>query len=139
MFIRLFCLLCSFVFLISCQSLHIQDIANDYSNINEVYPNSKVALLAKAAANENKDKVQQLIKQGVDVNSVGIDGVPVLFWPFREQSYKGMEILLQLGADPHYEGEEGFSILSFAAEVPNSKYLSLLLKYGATPDFVNTF
>ncbi len=98
---------------------------------NELYPNSSLRNLAKAAEAGDLSEIERLISSGVNVNMTGNRDVPVLFWAFK--NIKGFEKILQMDGDPNALFGEG-SIIHWAAKNKDVGFLKLVLEYGGDPN-----
>ena len=66
----------------------------------EIFKDKKVRSLAIAAEEGSTNKIDQILAEGVDVNSVGDEGVTPLAWALLKMNKVGFEHLLKRGADP---------------------------------------
>lgn len=106
-----------------------------FMSLSDMFPDERVRALARAAGRGQTDKIDKLVKSGVDVNSRGTLGATPLFWAFK--NVKGFQRLLELGADPNAFYEDGGSVVSWAIQKENTDFLRLAIKYGADVDLVN--
>ena len=127
-FVRLWFLFFLQFFLVSCSM--------DY-DLEYFYQDKRVIALAKAAARGRVDDVEKLVASGVDVNTIGKDGMTPLLWVLKEKNKKGFLCLLKYGADPNIPTKIGESVMSFSAMIDDSDYLRMVLKYGGDPNLVN--
>jgi len=93
--------------------------------------------LAEAAGNGNIKEMEKLISNGVSVNSTGTNGMPVLFWPLREENKRGFLKLLEAGADPNLQWSTGSSITELTAGIKNPDYLRMVMLAGGNPNLIN--
>jgi hypothetical protein len=101
----------------------------------ETYQDPKVVALVEAAWKGDAEKVAKLAAEGVDVNSIGKDGVTPLMWALKNKSFAGAEALLKAGADPNlYVPEFGAAAIQLMAGGNEPKMLALLLQYGGNPN-----
>jgi ankyrin repeat protein len=111
---------------------------NLLKNLDELYANTSARELAEAAGNGDVKLIEKLASKGVDVNSAGNNGMPVLFWPLREQNKKGFQKLLEMGANPNYQWSTGSSITELVAGIEDIDYLKMVLKAGGDPNLINS-
>ncbi len=56
--------------------------------------------------------MEELVKEGANVNEIGKDGITPLFFCILGKKYEGFEKLLELGANPNYVVKDrNFAIL----------------------------
>jgi ankyrin repeat protein len=103
----------------------------------EVYRDPTAAALAKAAAEGDKPRVRELIRNGGNPNARGDQGVSLLQWALLNRSVPGMEALLEGGADPATADSSGKTALHYAALANDPAYLETLLRAGADPNTPN--
>jgi len=103
----------------------------------EVYGDPAVARLADAAAKGNRRVIQELVKQGVNVNALGDKDTNLLEWAFLHRSIDGMLALLEAGADPAIPDSDGETVMHFAAWAEDPKPMEALLTAGISPDLRN--
>ncbi len=103
-------------------------------NVSDYFTNAKVQELAKAVASGDTNKVNKLVTSGVNPNTIGKDGITLLYWAIGAKSKEGLEALLKNGANPNTEtamqGNDGAyteSIMAFATAIPDTDYLRILL------------
>jgi hypothetical protein len=112
---------------------------------NEPWPASKsfgnkqVAALAIAAENGDVTEIDRLVTAGVDINTVGRDGMTPLFRAFWVKNKQGFERLLQHGANADLQLEDGRSVTSLAAKLKHEPFwLKMALEHGANPNLVDS-
>jgi ankyrin repeat protein len=103
--------------------------------------------LAEAAAKGNTDKIEQLLADGVGINTQGKEGMTALVWAILHQNKEGFQYLLEHGANPNLQMTEstltddgvtdGNSAMSLAAMHEDIWYLAQVLKHGGNPNLVN--
>jgi TPR repeat protein len=99
--------------------------------IREVYSDPKMQELAAAGARGDVKTIDRLVAEGVNVNSVGANGVTPLYWAYYAFNKEGFKRLLEQGADPNTVVKDGKSILMLAARFTNDPdYYKLVLEYG---------
>lgn len=102
----------------------------------------KVRDLALAAQRGDVAKINRLVKEGVDPNTVGKKSTTVLMWAVTSNNEKGVEALLKNGANPNYvppKGSEleGESVTYLLAEGAQPNLLKIVLKNGGDPNVRN--
>ncbi|WP_351074875.1 ankyrin repeat domain-containing protein [Shewanella sp. CAL98-MNA-CIBAN-0140] len=110
---------------------------NLLKSLDELYANTSIRGLAEAAGNGDVKLIEKLAAKGVDVNSTGANGMPVLFWPLREQNKEGFQKLLEMGANPDLQWSTGSSITELVAGIEDTDYLNMVLKAGGNPNLIN--
>ena len=93
-----------------------------------MFPDPQLRTLAKAARKGKLQKIDQLVGEGIDANSVGTRNCSVLFWAMQNEA--GFRRLLELGADPNIVFDDGGSVLHWAARIENAELLILALEFG---------
>lgn len=108
-----------------------------FMSLDVMFPDASVRALAKAAADGNIKKVEQLIKEGVSVNSKGTQGATPLFWAMR--NYNGFKLLLELGADPNvvFGNGDGGSVVNWAVTAKDKRLLAAVLQHGGSPNLID--
>lgn len=106
-------------------------------NLEELNFSKADRVLATAAGNGDVKSINIAIKQGANVNSIGTNGLPVLFWPLRQQNFVGFESLLQKGANPNYSWDTGFSVVELTSGLKENEYLKAVLKNNGNPNYIN--
>ena len=103
--------------------------------------------MGKAIYQNDKNKVEKLLKQGINVNALSEnnDGFTYLMYSiFLDNRYKIAELLLQHNADPNlvsyiyfpkYKQKSYYLPLTFSAESKSIEDMQLLLKYGAKANY----
>ncbi len=97
--------------------------------------------IIEAISNNDKDKLQDMMAHGWNVNSLGKDGMSYLYYAVFTDNYKMTEFLLEKGADPNLlsklvtpdgkRTKNALPIESACYSKHNIKFLKLLIKYGA--------
>lgn len=105
-----------------------------YMSLDTMFSDEKVRALAEAAGEGNVEEVEELVAQGVDVNSKGTSNVTPLFWAMH--NINGFKKLLELGADPNVIFDDGGSVIHWAVRVEDEKFLEEALKHGGNPNLV---
>jgi ankyrin repeat protein len=106
-------------------------------NIKDFYSDSQMLSLIKAAENNDRDKLNQLVNAGVDPNTFGKEGMTPLFWLLGHQNKKAMKALLAAGADPNLKNSEGDSPMYLASGAEDTELMKILLDKGGDPTIKN--
>lgn len=108
-----------------------------FMSLDVMFPDASVRALAKAAGDGNIKKVEQLVKEGVSVNSKGTQGATPLFWAMR--NYNGFKRLLELGADPNvvFGNGDGGSVVHAAVTAKDERILKAVFQHGGNPNLVD--
>jgi len=106
-----------------------------FMSIETMFPDENVRALAIAAADGDVDKIDEIVKGGVDVNSKGTSNAIPLYWAMH--NIKGFEKLLQLGADPNFKFGLGSNIMYWAVAKNDVEQLKLAIKYGGNPSVIS--
>lgn len=101
--------------------------------LNIMFLDPDVRKLAKYAGEGNLTKINELVKQGIDVNSRGSQGATPLFWALRNENITGFERLLELGANPNIVFADS-SVMHWSARHKDIRFLQLALKFKGNPD-----
>jgi ankyrin repeat protein len=104
---------------------------------NQAFSDSRTAELAAAAASGDAERINALVRSGVNVNARGDKNVTLLQWALLNKSTAGMEALLAAGADPSQPGMDNDTVVHLAAMANDPKYLELLLRHRADPNARN--
>jgi tetratricopeptide (TPR) repeat protein len=92
-----------------------------------------------AVVNRNAEKVQQLIKQGQDVDESRGGGFTALMLACQEEYTAIVSLLLAAGADANAVDSKGVTPLYMAAENENETIVADLLKHGARTDVTTIY
>lgn len=103
-----------------------------HMDIETMFPDHNLRELARAAANGNIGKIDQLLAQGLNVNTKGTRNATVLFWALRNPD--GFEYLLNRGADPNVVFDDGGSVMHWVARQENCNMLNTALLHGGDPN-----
>lgn len=96
----------------------------------QMFPDPKVAELAKAACEGNVAQVKHLVADGVKVDSAGKDDFHPLLWAMECHNHDGLRALLELGADPNHVYGGHASAIWIAAREKDVDVLKLLIDHG---------
>lgn len=113
-------------------------LGREQMNLKDFFTDPKVIELVNAVEQGNVEKIKALRKQGVDVNTVGKEGMTPLMWVLGKQSKQGMRILLTLGANPNFVAPNGESVVTMAAGAEDSELLKIVMDGGGNPDIKNS-
>jgi ankyrin repeat protein len=105
-----------------------------YMSIGDMFPDKDVHCLAEAAAKGDVCKIDKLVKDGVDVNSMGTRGATPLFWALR--NYEGFLHLLKLGANPNVIYDDGSSVMDSAIKHKDHRFLAALIEHKVNVNMV---
>ncbi|WP_228517652.1 ankyrin repeat domain-containing protein [Aliidiomarina indica] len=101
--------------------------------LRTMFPNQPIRTLAEAAGKGRLTKLEELVKQGVDVNARGNNDATPLFWALRNSNLKGFTRLLELGADPNLLFADG-SVMHWATMHEDVAFLKVALEHGGDPN-----
>jgi ankyrin repeat protein len=124
---------------------------------NEIFREKDVVELCKAIEKNDTDKIDMLLKSGVNINAAGKKNLTPLFWALAHDNFESFRKLLEHGADPNIQlkdnvhlpllrdtkSEErrifgaGSTIVTESACLYPPKYLELALKHGGNPNLIN--
>ena len=108
----------------------------------ELFFTAEMVNLLHAIQRKDEITAKLLIKQGVNLNVHGDEGITPLLWLIMQKDAAAVELALQLGADANFpamvkinrEGPKPAQPLAILAGDGDNKLFSMLLKYGADPD-----
>jgi ankyrin repeat protein len=90
--------------------------------------------LVQAAADQDRQAVRALIKEGVDVNAARADGVTALIWAAHWSDLETVTLLLGARANVNAADDHGVTALARACENANAAIVDGLLAAGANPN-----
>ncbi len=93
--------------------------------------------LIDAARNGDVDLVKTLLRQRVDVNAAGGDGMTPLHWAVYGSDGEIAQALIDAGAKVNVRSTRGLTPLILAADNADATLVHLLLKAGADPNLAN--
>jgi len=96
------------------------------------------AQIADAVEHRDKDAVQALVKQRVNINATQPDGTTALHWAAHWNDLDTVNVLLRAGANPKLANRYGATPLSEAATQGNAAMIEALLKAGADAKALTT-
>ena len=102
--------------------------------LEAMFPGQQARALAKAAADGDLRKLEELAAQGIDVNARGIKNATPLVWALHKNNLKGFIKLLELGADPNILLDDGGTVMHWAARHENTAFLRAALEHGGSPN-----
>lgn len=88
-------------------------------------------LTIAAESNWHPDMVELLIKNGADINAVGLTDMTALMVAAERGNSNTVELLLKYGADVNIEDHFGRTALSFAEDHGHTKVVEILKEAGA--------
>ncbi len=103
-------------------------------SLRESGQNSKFVEAMKAG---DIEQVEQLIKDGVDVNSTMVDGTTPLIFAVNANNYNLVDTLIRLDADTNAEDSHHKTALSTVVDVDNVSMVRLLVKIGKADIYKN--
>jgi len=105
---------------------------------DEFFDDEQMIALANAAEEGDVKNIDQLVEEGVDVNTTGKDGMTILLWAFWAKNKKSFEKLLIHGANPNAQIKDYSSVMSFSAVYRDDPtWLEMSLRHGADPNVEN--
>lgn len=118
------------------EQAYIKRIGRPYlhKEFDEIYLAGNSRKLAKAVCDRNDELIQELVENGVDVNSSGEKGIPVSFCALRNNHLSSLHKLMALGVDPNVVFENT-SLLHLASRLGNLDMLRALLDNGRNEIF----
>lgn len=130
-----------------CSNTNNADIINHINEINSpqallnvhkfkeasYYSDIKEIEFAKAVAQSDRAKIDKLLKEGVNINSLGTDSISFLCWAFIKFQRNSFKYLLENGASVDLKLKQGNTISSFA-RLQKEKYYSDLIESTSTED-----
>ncbi len=131
---RLLCFLMVVLAFVPCQAS-----TNGFSKMkaSDFFASAPAIALVEAAARGKTGRIDELLAQGLDVNTTGKDGITPLIWALIKENKTGFRHLLAKGAKPNLQVVQGESAMSFAAIHSDSDFLRAALKHGGDPNLVN--
>jgi len=93
-------------------------------NARDIFKDRNVRNLAVAAEKGDTNRIDQILAEGVDINSVGDEAITPLVWALVKRNTVGHEHLLKRGADPYARPDV------IAEPDPKIKFAECVLKYN---------
>ena len=110
-----------------------------WMSLETMFADPSARALAEAAGKGGIARVDELVAQGVDVNSRGKKGATPLFWAMG--NIRGFERLLELGADPNALFGRGddpkmsdSSVMHWVVQHQDIRFLRKALEHGGDPN-----
>lgn len=100
--------------------------------LDEIFKDREVRKLAKYAAEGNIQKIDELVKSGVDVNARGALNATPLFVAIG--NIDGFRRLLELGANPNVKFDDKGTVLHWLARLDAAEQMQIVLKHGGDPN-----
>ena len=94
--------------------------------------------VAEAARLGDREAVQTLLRQGMDVNSWGVDGTPALHWAVRVNDQAMVGLLLGAGADVNAANRYGQAPIHVAVMQRHADMIRILVDAGADIEQADT-
>jgi ankyrin repeat protein len=94
--------------------------------------------LVQAAAEQDRQTVSTLLKQGVDVNTARADGATALLWAAHWNDLEMADLLLRARANVNATDDYGVTPLTRACENASEAMVAKLLAAGADPNLAQT-
>lgn len=104
------------------------------SHPRDFFDDPKIINLCHAVMSGDVQKIDQLVAEGVDVNSRGKGGMTPLLFSMVGFNKSGLERLMHHGANPNLQTEDKDSYMSFAAQANDADYLKIGLDHGGDPN-----
>ena len=98
----------------------------------EVFKNPQTLALVEAGCRGDIGKIDNLVKQGANVNAVGHNDMTVLVWVMMCHNHLGAKRLVELGANPNFviRGFANLSAMYLSAGSSDPYWLPLLIEHG---------
>ena len=90
--------------------------------------------LVTAAEQQHTQRVWDLVRDGVDVNTTTADGATALLWAAHWDDRETVDLLLRAGASVNAAEDHGLTPLAMACENASASMVDTLLAAGADPD-----
>ncbi len=96
-------------------------------------PNRK-SLLADAVEQQNRPRIDELLREGTNIDAAQADGMTALHWATFHDSPDWVRRLLAAGANPNATTKYGIPALTIACEHGQPDLVDILLSAGADPN-----
>ena len=106
-------------------------------SLDETFPDSAVRQLARAAAAGDSNRVDRLLRQGVDINGRGRDNATPLFWSIIVYDLNGFRHLLAKGADANIQPVTRRGVMHLAAMAKDPEFLEAAIAAGGNVNLVS--
>ena len=109
---------------------------NSKHSASKYFTDKKVIALCKAAKRGDTKKIDKLLKEGVDINTVGRTGLNPLYWlfvmtPDSKKKRIGFKYLLEKGASPtQVHTKTHWNLIHTTSRYKDSYYLKTILESG---------
>lgn len=120
----------------ACMSMPYPTLSTYFRmSLEKTFPDESARRLADAAANNQLEEIDRLLREGVSVDARGKYGLTPLFWAFRSQAKAGFNRLLEASPDlslvlGEYPPEYGGTIVHHAAKAKDPFYLNAIITHG---------
>ena len=101
--------------------------------VEEMFSPGPALQLALAVEDGDIGTLEQLVREGTDVDIKGYKGVTPLFWAFRTGELDSFQGLLKLGADANATAD-GMGLIHLVTSYGRDDFLKPLLDSGADPN-----
>ncbi|MCA9045656.1 MAG: ankyrin repeat domain-containing protein, partial [Planctomycetaceae bacterium] len=115
----------------------------------EYFEDPQVIALCHAIEDREFDEIDRLVADGVEVNTVGKNGMTPLLWAYPGNDLELFEYVLERGADPNviltgHMGKKvnmrpGDSVMSMCAKTVFPGYLKAVLKHGGNANIQDSW
>ena len=113
----------------------LYDPMEEFEEYAEAESDEEISSFIAAVANDDFDKVNQLMEKGEDVYQEDYYGNTALDWAIKGGNSQMVELLLHSGADLNYENSYGNTALMTAAEIGDPNMVRLLVESGGDPNY----
>lgn len=103
----------------------------------QVFSNPRMLEAARAVERGDASALEGLVRNGLNVNERGRQGMTLLLWAMRSQKKDSLRALLKLKADPNQKLDNRDGPVTIAAGAPDSEVLTILLDHGGDPNARN--
>src|SRR4030042_5682523 len=109
----------------------ISETIDDLKKGNKKDETNEVSNLVKLAKSDKKERILQLLEQGLNINAQGEDGATAVSILACTNFIDALKILISCGADLNIPDNEGISALIHATINKNNEVINLLVNNGA--------
>lgn len=108
----------------------------------DVFEDPNAIALAAAIRNNDINRMETLLREGIDVNKYGKDKITFLMWAYGTRSFDAFQLLLKNGADPTIpireapqEGYQPWTVIFFTVRDSEVRWFKELLDNGLDVEF----